>query len=120
MARTILDFQTKQLLGHPLSQNIRREEYVEALSRAQGDGYLKPLAQIVMRGELGQRRSQDRTDERQVGIGSSDGLIVSKPRFVREEVETRGIDGSSGGGYGGGLGLKPTDCDSGCFAHGLI
>jgi fido (protein-threonine AMPylation protein) len=41
VARTILDFQTKQLLGHPLSQNIRREEYVEALRRAQGDGYAR-------------------------------------------------------------------------------
>jgi hypothetical protein len=94
VARTILDFQTKQLLGHPLSRNIRREEYLEALSCAQGDGYLKPLAQILMRGELGVRRPQEQIGERRFGVGargnSPDGLIVSKPRFVTGESEGRG------------------------------
>jgi fido (protein-threonine AMPylation protein) len=89
VARTILDFQTKRMLGHSLSQNIGRDEYVEALGRAQGEGVLAPLARIVARRDLSVHRSIEQVHEHSFKQAVGDELIMSKPRFS-EEME-RGI-----------------------------
>jgi fido (protein-threonine AMPylation protein) len=48
--RTILDHQAKTLLGHTVTHNLSRQEYIEALQQAQLHGYLKPLAKVIQRG----------------------------------------------------------------------
>jgi fido (protein-threonine AMPylation protein) len=88
VARTILETQTKRLLGHPLSQNIRRDEYVDALSRAQGEGQLKPLAQIVSRRDLSVKRTIDPVRDRSFTGPLRDELIISRAVFS-EESEAR-------------------------------
>jgi fido (protein-threonine AMPylation protein) len=89
VARTILETQTKRLLGHPLSQNIRRDEYVDALSRAQEQGVLGPLARIVSRRDLSVNRSIDLSKERSFTGPLRDELIISRAVFS-EESEARG------------------------------
>ena len=89
LSRVILDVQAKKLLGHPLSNRIGRDEYVEALSVAQEDGQLRPLAALISRNDLRISRTLDQTLERSRQSPIDDGLIVSKPRFMEQGEEIR-------------------------------
>jgi fido (protein-threonine AMPylation protein) len=84
VAREILDFQTRRLLGHSISQRVERGEYIEALSVAQGTGQLKPLAKIISRNDLKVSRSLVSSGEHGRPQGHDDSLLVSRPVMVDE------------------------------------
>ena len=85
VSRVILDNQTKKLLGHPLSNRIGREEYIEALSVAQDDGQLRPLAKLISRNDLKLSKPLDVHLTQRRLVEPDDGLLVSKPRIIEEE-----------------------------------
>ncbi len=89
VARAVLDFQTRRLLGHSFSQRIERDEYIEALSVAQGTGQLKPLAKIISRNDLKVARSLASSGDRERLQGHDDSLLVSRP-VVIDDTELRG------------------------------
>jgi fido (protein-threonine AMPylation protein) len=90
VARTILDFQTRSLLGHPLSRAINRAEYVEGLRRAQEDGHLQFLAKLVSRNDLEISRSVRDSLAQARRAPDGDELLVSKPVLSSEVGRARG------------------------------
>jgi fido (protein-threonine AMPylation protein) len=89
VSRIILDVQTKRLLGHPLSTRIGRDEYIGALSVAQGEGNLGDLAKLISRNDLKISRGIKTTSvERGIMGDLSDGLLVSKPKILGQEGES--------------------------------
>jgi fido (protein-threonine AMPylation protein) len=84
IGRMILDFQTKRLLGHGLSRELPREEYIGALVRAQQDGDLRGLAKIISKSGI------DRGKRREV---SSDSLITPKKSPPKSGRDGHDIEG---------------------------
>ena len=64
IARTILDHQSLEMLGHPLKYNFSREAYTEALVRAQETGDLKKLAKIISGATIERKITIDRNPSR--------------------------------------------------------
>jgi fido (protein-threonine AMPylation protein) len=90
VSRTILDFQTRKLLGHPLSRAINRAEYVEGLRRAQEDGQLQFLAKLLSRNDLIVARSVTDSAAKSRRVYEEDELLVSKPVLSSELGRGRG------------------------------
>lgn len=86
IGRMILDFQTKRLLGHGLSRELPREEYIGALVRAQEDGDLRGLAKIISKSGTDRERSREIRPE---------GLTVQKKSSRKVDREGRIIGASS-------------------------
>jgi fido (protein-threonine AMPylation protein) len=86
VARTILDFQATRLLGHPVSQHIERNEYIEALSLAQHHGQLKFLAKLIAHKDLSVSQTLKPQIARERGEVGGDDLLVSKPLFLEGEA----------------------------------
>lgn len=91
VSRIILDVQTRRLLGHPLSTQLKRDEYIEALGLAQEDGKLLPLAKLISRNDLRHSQSHKISVVKEVDL--SDGLLVSKPRISGDAAfeDNRGL-----------------------------
>lgn len=71
VARTILDFQMRRMLGHRLSCTIRPDEYGAALVRAQQHDDLSLLAGLVLRDDLRQTQTVDQKRTLQQSHGAS-------------------------------------------------
>jgi len=84
IGRMILDFQSKRLLGHGLSRELPREEYIGALVQAQQDGDLRGLAKIISKSGI------DRGKGREV---NGDSLITPKKSPPKSGRDGHDIEG---------------------------
>lgn len=84
VGRIILDVQTKRLLGHGLSTQIGREEYIQALSAAQGEGDLRGLAKLISQNDLRLSRKVAVGTEHKERRDFEDSLLVSRPKIAPE------------------------------------